>query len=415
MDSVDDIEIRPVTQAELTDFFQAVVGMFGDHATPEEMEPETVTAEVDRTLAGFDDGLIVATAGCYSFDLAVPGARLPAGGVSYVGVTTTHRRRGLLTRLMTRQLADIKGRGEPLAVLWASEAAIYGRFGYGAAVQRGRVEIDRQIAQLRPDAPDLADGGLTMQAVTLDAAGKHLREVLDRLPVRPGMFARDERWVTLALHDSDYRRAGASPMRCVVARRGEATEGLALYHLKPGHLRPQGFPDGEVRVDEQLATSPAAEAALTRFLMSIDLMRRVQWSNQPIDWAVPHLLTDVRRATTTVIDGLHVRVVDLPTALAGRRYATEVDVVLDVTDDRMPDNAGHWRLRGDRTSATCERTDDPAGLTLGIEALGAAYLGGTSLATLAEAGRVRASDPAVLSAATTAFGWDVRPWCPTAF
>jgi predicted acetyltransferase len=410
--STDDIDLRAVSQDELLDFFDAVVGMFGDHASREDLEPELITAEAERTIAGFDDGVIVATAGCYTFDLAVPGGRLPAGGVSYVGVTSTHRRRGLLTRMMTRQLADIRDRGEALAVLWASEAAIYGRFGYGVATRRCAVTVDSLVAKLRADAPD--DPGLVLKSVALDDAAPYLRQVLDAVPARPGSFIRDDRWVTLELHDSEYRRAGASPMRCIVALRDGVAEGYAVYHLKPQMARPEGLPNGEVRVGDQQAVTPAAFAALTRFLLSIDLMRTTMWRNRPTDTALPHLLTDVRRASTQLLDALHVRIIDMPRALTGRRYAAPVDVVLEVADELLPDNAGRFRLRGDRDGATCERTEDAADIRLGIAELGAAYLGETGLTSLAAAGRV-SGDAERVAAVTTAFGWDPRPWCPTGF
>jgi predicted acetyltransferase len=147
----------------------------------------------------------------------------------------------------------------------------------------------------------------------------------------------------------------------------------------------------------------------------MDLMRRVRWWNLPVDTPVPHLLRDARQARTTFLDGLHLRVMDVPAALAGRRYAAPVDVVLEVDDALCPWNAGRWHLRGDRGAATCTSTDADPSLRLSVEDLGAVYLGGTRLTTLAAAGRVTAVDAQTLAAASTAFGWDVAPWCPVIF
>jgi predicted acetyltransferase len=130
---VPDFEMRAATTDELRDFFAMLGGAFGEDFSDDEFEVESLVAEPERTLAVFDGRDIVATAGAYTFDLAVPGGRLPAAGVTYVGVRSTHRRRGLLSQMMRRQLTDVKDRREPVAVLWASEAAIYGRFGYGGA------------------------------------------------------------------------------------------------------------------------------------------------------------------------------------------------------------------------------------------------------------------------------------------
>ena len=147
-------------------------------------------------------------------------------------------------------------------------------------------------------------------------------------------------------------------------------------------------------------------------LLSQDLMRRIRWWNRPMDTALPHLLTDARQARTTVLDGLHIRVVDLPAALEGRRYAAPVDVVLEVDDPLCEWNTGRWHLRGDADNAQCTRSDDEPTLRLSMEDLGAVYLGGTTLSTLAEAGRVKAADEKTLEDASMAFGWRIAPWCP---
>src|SRR5690606_1975335 len=109
------------------------------------------------------------------------------------------------------------------------------------------------------------------------------------------------------------------------------------------------------------------------------------------------------------LDDLWVRVLDVPRALAARRYQGDVDVVLDVRDDLLPVNAGHWHVRGGWDAAHAERTDAPAHLALDVADLGAVYLGGTSLAALAAAGRVRELVPSALLRTAAAFGWPVAP------
>ena len=119
--------------------------------------------------------------------------------------------------------------------------------------------------------------------------------------------------------------------------------------------------------------------------------------------------------STRVRDSLWVRLVDLPRALAGRAYLQPFEVVLEVTDEVCPWNAGRWALRWDGTEATCGRTALPAALALGVAELGAAYLGGTTLDVLARAGRVRELRAGALAAASRGFGWDRAPWCPEIF
>ena len=409
-----DFEMRAATTDELREFFAMLGGAFGEDFSDDEFEVESLVAEPEGTLAVFDGKDIVATAGAYTFDLTVPGGRLPAAGVTYVGVRSTHRRRGLLSQMMRRQLTDVKDRGEPVAVLWASEAAIYGRFGYGVASTLLRIEVDRVDASVRADVaedPTLRLRLMTPADMTSDIE-RIEHAVVDR---HPGQFERDKRWIEQLVADPTSRHGGMSKLQGLVVYDGDDAVGYALYRSKNESLRPHMLPNGDVLVFAHAALTPAADLALTRTLLSMDLMRRVRWWNRPLDSTVPHVLTDARQARTTVVDGLHLRIVDLPAALSGRRYAAPVDVVLDVDDPICPWNTGRWHLRGDRQAATCSPTDDPAGIRLGIEDLGAIYLGGTSLTTLAATGRVTAVDDDVLNRASVAFGWHVAPWCPVIF
>src|SRR6185503_18593563 len=105
-----------------------------------------------RALAAYDGDEPVALTGAYRFDLSIPGGELPCAGVTWVGVIPTHRRRGILRDLMRRELEDVHSWGEPIAALWASEAAIYGRFGYGHAAPNGQAKSDRARFALREEA-----------------------------------------------------------------------------------------------------------------------------------------------------------------------------------------------------------------------------------------------------------------------
>jgi predicted acetyltransferase len=406
--------MRAATPDELREFFAMLGGAFGEDFSDDEFEVESLVAEPERTLAVFDGQDIVATAGAYTFDLSVPGGRLPAAGVTYVGVRSTHRRRGLLSAMMRRQLTDIHDRSEPVAVLWASEAAIYGRFGYGIASALLRIEVDRVDASVRGDVAD--DPSLKLRLVSPADVVSDIEQIeramLDR---RPGQFERDKRWIDQLVADPKSRHGGMSTLQGLVAHDSDEPVGYALFRTKNDSLRPHMLPNGEVLVFAQAGLTPAADLALTRTLLSMDLMRRVRWWNRPVDSSLPHLLTDARQARATMLDGLHLRIVDLPTALEGRRYAAPVDLVLEVNDPICTWNSGRWHLQGDNESASCIRTDEPAALRLGIEDLGAIYLGGTSLVTLAATGRVTASDEDFLAGASVAFGWHVAPWCPVIF
>ena len=410
-------ELRPVTAEEFEAMHAVLDEAFGGDLHPEDLALARRTFEYDRSLAAFVDGRVVASSGIYSLDMTVPGAVVPTAGVTYIGVLPTHRRRGILGSIMQRQLEQARDRGEPIAALWASESAIYGRFGYGMASQRLSVRLQRGHGGLRPGvAGEGADGRLTL--VRSQDPRAEMEEVFRAAGTRrPGSFARDERWWDVLLADPERSRRGWSALRCVGAHADDGPAGYATYRTKGG-WDDDSLPDLRLNVVELVAATPVARAALWRYLLGIDLVTEIRADNLPADEPLLHLLTDPRRARGRLGDNLWVRIVDVAEALGARRYSAPLDVVIDVTDDRCPWNAGRFRLEADGDRATCQRTGDPAsaaGVSLGVDALGAAYLGGTRLAALAQAGRVTERVPGTVSRLSTAFGTDPLPHCPTMF
>ena len=403
---------RVLRRDEWDDWYGSLVRAFGGVPEPdEELELFRELTEVDRSLGVWDGGW-VGTAGAFTFGLTVPGgASVRAAGVTMVGVAATHRRRGVLTSMMRRQLDDVRSWGEPLAVLTASEPAIYGRFGYGAATFHVNAEIDTGRTGLSvPPGTDGVRLRYAAPAEVLDAC----EAVYARLvPGRPGMLARRPGWERLGLLDPESRRDGASPLQCVVAERDGETVGYARFRVKPDWG--PGGPDGSVVVSALAALDPAADAALWRFLFGVDLTSTVVVRGRPVDEAWQYLVSDIRRCRPEVRDSLYVRLVDVGAALQARTYRTPVDVVFEVEDAFCPWNTGRWRLSGDAKGASCERTEDAADLALSVRELGAAYLGGVSLTALAAAGRVGELRRGALAEASLAFGSDAAPWLPHGF
>ncbi|MEU7277216.1 GNAT family N-acetyltransferase [Streptomyces sp. NPDC045431] len=379
---------------------------------PEARELWRELTECERSLGVWDGGTCVGTAGSFSFRLSVPGGALvPAAGVSMVSVAPTHRRRGVLTSMMRRQLDDVREWGEPLAVLTASEQPIYGRFGYGVATQQLRAEIDTTRVRLSvPDGTD--DVGLRLVA-PVEASAACEAVYARMVTERPGMIARKPGWERLPLLDPPGERGGASPLQCVLAERAGEVVGYALHTNTPG-FEPAGA-KGRITVRYLGALDPAAYAALWRYLFGIDLTTTVQFWNRPVDDAWQLLVSDIRRCGVSPRDGLYVRLVEAGAALEARAYQTPVDVVLEVEDPFCPWNAGRWRLSGDAKGAVCSRTRDTPDLALSVRDLGAAYLGGFTLASLAAAGRVRELRRGALAEASLAFGSSVAPWLPHSF
>ncbi|MER6402560.1 GNAT family N-acetyltransferase [Streptomyces viridosporus] len=406
--------LRNLAPDEWDQWYETLLRAFGGvQEAPEERELWNSLTEFGRFLAAWDGDACVGTAGAFSFRLTVPGgASVPAAGVTGVSVAATHRRRGVLTSLMRRQLDDVRSWGEPLAVLTASEPAIYGRFGYGTASFQTDAEIDTERAGLAvPAGTDAVRLRYATPTDVLDACEAVYARLVAR---RPGMLARRPGWERLGVLDPESERDGGSPLQCVVAERDGETVGYARFRVKPG-WGPAG-PEGTVVLSSLDALDPAADAALWRFLFSIDLTSTLVARGRPVDEGWQHMVADLRRCRPVLRDALHVRLVDVGEALEVRTYQTPVDVVFEVEDAFCPWNAGRWRLSGDAKGASCERTEDAADLTLSIRELGAAYLGGVSLAALAAAGRVREVRRGALAEASLAFGsGGAAPWLPHGF
>jgi predicted acetyltransferase len=419
----DPYPIRPITVDEYAGFRRVHSHAFNsgppspDRAARvlRQFEPERSLAAADATLPAGEE--LVGTTGAYSLRMTVPGAVLPVAGVTAVSVLPSHRRRGVLRSLMHRQLADIAARGdEPVAALWASETPIYGRYGYGRATSNAYLEFGRGEGALDGHAP--ADPALTLRLVEPRAVTADLAKVYDAvLPGQPGFFARDDDWWERVLHDESLERQGPGPLRCLLAEDGSGVRGYAVYLVTERWNDATSLPDCPLLIRELIAADPAAGAALWHNLLDRDLVTSVTAELRSAEDPVLYQLLDQRRARMRVADGLWVRIIDLPAALTRRAYPCPVDVVLEVTDSLLTGNAGRWRLRaaGQGPDASCERTDDPADVALDVRELGAAYLGGTRLGSLAAAGLVRELRPGTLGRLSTAMTWDPAPWCPRIF
>ncbi|MGW7788570.1 GNAT family N-acetyltransferase [Streptomyces tricolor] len=406
-------ELKTLRPEEFDRWWDHLIRAFGGGTTStEERELDRSLTEFDRSLAVWDGDTLVGTSGAFSFRMTVPGgAVVPTAGVTMVSVAATHRRRGVLTSMMRRLLEDARAKGEPLAALFASEPAIYGRFGYGAATLQLDAEIDTGRVTLA--LPAGTDEVRVRYAPPADVLAECEAVYAALVPRRPGMLARQPGWERAALVDPESEREGASALQCVVAERDGGVTGYARFRTKMG-WGPSGH-DGTVTVEDLAALDPATEAALWRFLFGIDLMTTLKVRGRPVDDAWQHLVSDIRRCLPQLRDAGYVRLVDVGAALSARTYVTPVDVVFEVEDAFCPWNAGRWRLTGDAKGASCERTADAADLALTVRELGAAYLGGVSLLSLAAAGRVRELRPGALTEASVGFGSAVAPWLPHGF
>jgi predicted acetyltransferase len=393
------MELRPPTPAEMDEYSRAALRAFHRELSDDDRTRYRRVDEPERSLAWFDDGRIVATTGAFTRTITVPGGAVPCAGVTAVAVVPTHRRRGLLTAMMRRQLDDLRRRGDPVAALWASEGRIYGRFGYGIAARAVTLLARRpeaRVALAPSDGAPLRAGPAGEHTAAMRAVYEHVR------PQRPGLLDRPGPWWDDRLHDPESDRHGAQPLQAAIVE-----DGYALYAVRPGEEADSG-PAGEVVVREVVAATPAAHARLWAFLLDQDLTRTISWEIAPADEPLWLALTDPTAVRLIVHDGLWLRLVDVGAALAGRRYAGDHDVVIEVADGFCQWNAGRYRLSG-------ERTDAAADVALDVAALASAYLGGTTFHELAAAGRARELTPGAVARAAAAFRADVAPWCPETF
>ena len=407
--------IRTATPETVRAFLAPLLVAFGEEMTEAEWDDWRQTMEAERVVAAFDGETPIGSAAAYTFRLTVPGGEVAAAGVTAVGVEPGHRRQGVLRSLMRQLLEDVRGRGEPTAILWASEGAIYQRFGYGLATLNGTIEVDRsKTAWARPWAP-----GGRMRLVDEKEALATFPSVYERMRVAtPGALTRTEGWWQWGiLRDAEHSRHGAGPKLRYLYEVDGGAEGYAIYRVK-GDWDERG-PKGQLMVAEAIALTPRAGRAVWGFLFGVDLVRTTRANHVPVPHPLLLEMADPRALGLTIGDGLWVRLVDLPAALAARRYGAAGELVLEVADAFCPWNGGRWRLTATgepgAAAATVERTDAPADLVADVADLAAAYLGAFRVSDLARAGRVDGRTAGALQRADALFASDQAPWCGTMF
>jgi len=404
------IRIRTVrSPAELEAAIGIIGHYFGDPWTSEDAERVSRVLPLDRMHVALDGDAAVGGSGAYPFELTIPGARLPCAGVTLVGVLPSHRRRGILDRMMRAQLADIRERGEPIAALWASEETIYGRFGYGLAAQDVMIRAVRAQAALQPGLPG-REG--TVRLVGPEEALEQFPRIYDRVRRRsPGFVSRSRAWwETRQLDDRPERRRGAGKLNRLLVELDGRPVGYALYRIK------LEFEDAvnksQVKVVEAIGDSPAATRELWRYLLAIDWVDEIHADLLAPDHPLFLLVQRPNLLGWKVFDGLWLRLVDVGAALAARAAATDGRVTFDVcADPVVPDNVGVWSVE----DGVARRSRGRADVRLDVQALASAYLGGFTFAELARAGRVEEVARGGVARADALYRVDAKPWCPENF
>lgn len=402
-----------MTRDELEAFARVDLAAFGETiGNLARLELDWTQLELDRTLAAFDHGEIVGTGRLLSFELTVPGAtQLPVAAVTWIAVLPTHRRRGILTAIMRRQLADAAERGEPLAILLASEGSIYRRFGYGIATSSMSVSLDRRHSAFLQYVRD--DGRVRL--VDDDEARKVLPEIFDRVRrVQHGAVQRIDAWWPdqFFWRDSDER---GTRFYAVHEAPDGVPDGYVAYRIEP---KWEHVARSTLHVSDLVCLAPDVRAALWRFVCDVDLVETIEAWGLPVDDPLRWLLAESRRLQVRGInDFLWVRLLDVPAALESRAYMGESTVVFEVVDAFRPRQAaaGRFELEAGPDGARVSRTKRDPDLVLEVTELGAAYLGGVRFSTLARAGLVTEQTPGALARADALFAVEPLPFAYTWF
>ncbi|MER7170852.1 GNAT family N-acetyltransferase [Streptomyces mesophilus] len=412
------VEIRSLADADVADWSRALnTGFLRSPAlTEEQVTDRRSSIDLARTLGAFDQGRCVATFRSFTQQLtAVGGAEVAADAVTNVTVSPTHRRRGLLSRMMAKDLDAAKERGDVVATLIAAEYPIYGRFGFGPATWTTQWEIDVPRAGLDPRWSGPDDGGRIDLADGADVR-KLGPELHERLRVRqPGAVDRNERWWkqnTGLLQDQFH--AWNEPHYAVYRSPSGEVEGLVAYEPVPD-WSDNKLPQNTAKVRGLDAVTPAAERALWQYLVSIDWILKVRTGHRAPDSLIPLYFPDPRAArVVTQADFLWVRILDVVRALETRTYNGAGSLVLEIRDPAGY-TGGRYRLDAGPDGAACVPTTESAELSMDVRELATLWLGDESAVRLAALGTVTEERPGAAAAADALLRTSRRPWCPDMF
>jgi GNAT superfamily N-acetyltransferase len=383
-------------------------------------EDQRFAADVD----GSDPETYPGIYGVFPMTLLVPGSvplagmdlrQVPCAGLSWVGVHPDHRRKGVLTAMLRDHFERVHDEdGAHVSALHASEPAIYGRYGYGLASLELQVTVATGVTLTAPDLEERADT-VSIQFGTASDPGVpermracHLAHAdLGSAVGAVGYYAR------ICAQWPQHAR-GKESWRVLFARRDGVDVGFAMFRRT--HKWDRARPAGEIEVGA-LVGDPSARLALLRRLVDFDLIATVKVGTVGVDDPLMAWIGGPRSASdVATYDNLWVRLVDLDAALQDRTWSAPCDVVVEVTDRAAPWNEGRWRIRAsDAGDATVERTSGEADIRLGVDALGAAYLGGGNLVARQRAGQVTERRTGAVAELWRSMRTDVAPTAAVAF
>ncbi len=384
-------EIRIPGEEDLDGLVDLDGRAFGSPWTADQFAAVRPTLDLGRFRIAVDAGKVVGVAGSWGVESTLPGgAAVPTGGVTWVAVSVTHRRQGILGRLIAAVHEDIDARSEPLAVLTASEGPIYERFGYGIATWNRRVRIDRRrTAFADAVSPEPGEVRILHGEELVDAITDRWERARSR---RPGELSRSDAW-----HRKLVTERGASTTYAVHA------DGYAAWKVTPNWN--DGHPSHLLELHELVAVTPRAHRVLWHTVLSVDLVGPIVSGCVPMDDPLPYLLVDPRSVRTTdVNDGVWVNVRSIRAVFGARTYGTDDEVVVEADGRR-------WRIG----NGGCARVRARPDLVLEHASVGALVLGGVRPSVLVAGNRATARSSEALRRADALFVTAPQPYCQTAF
>jgi predicted acetyltransferase len=404
------LEIRPFA-GTIEDYGRVVDIAFGSEYHAEDVPAFDPFFRTFQALGAYDGKRMVGGAALWRTSLTVPGGEVPAAAVTSVGVLPTHRRRGALTGMMRRQLNDVHEQGLPLAALWASEGAIYQRFGYGMATINATIEAERPRITFR----DRHEAAGNVRFIDEAEARKLIPRLFDEVRLtRAGFFGRPAKyWDAEIFYDPPHHRRGGGPLLSVIHETAGQPDGYAYYRIiQDWDAR---GPKSTLQLYELQATTPDGVRELWEYVFGVDLVGTVRARPQPIDTPLLWSVTEPRRLAMTVGDGLWLRIVDAAAALETRGYAGEDRLVIELRDSLCDWNQGRWALDVSGGGARVQSSGQEADLALAAADLAAVYLGGSTVRQLLMADRCAELTSGAAARFDALLRTDLAPWCPLIF
>lgn len=403
------VEIRPCRDAEELARFHAVESYV--FANNDGYDADSAPMDPGWTTCAFVDGKLATTLGTLPFTVRLNGNPVPMGGVTAVGTLPEERRRGLLRQVMREALSTMRDHGQAYAILWASMAAIYQRFGYGLASSRVRYSFDPRFASFQRDEP--ATGSVTMTPVQ------------DAFPIIKQLYIQWASPRNLHLHratplwEIDVLRAHPKTLKVYVAiyrnTDGEA-RGYAVYTTTESQQDGPG-PNQVLDVKDFIWLDLEAYRALWEYLRRHDLVGKIQMTGVVAeDDPAPDLLLEPRMLNRRTTDGIWMRIVDLEEAVPQRPYGARGELTFAIDgDDMCPWNNGTFLLETDGTMTDIRRVDRAPSMTMLPATLSTLLSGHRSATHMARAGRLECVSPEALRTADAIFATAYAPNCPNNF